>query len=79
MSEEPESIPQEESQLEPPSPQPPVHVGVGTPDPASEPGRPVSVRKLAKLVREHVANILDATDAAVAAFIGEWRRKRDEL
>jgi len=30
------------------------------------------------LVREHVANILDATDAALAAFVAELKRLRGD-
>jgi len=78
MSEEPERIPQEHSQLVPPSYLPPTSAGTGTPDFVPEPGRPVSARELATLIRRHLANVLDATDAALAAFVGEWKRRRGE-
>jgi hypothetical protein len=78
MSEEPERIPQEHSQLVPPSHLTPIPVGAGTPDPAPEPRRPVSARELGMLIRQRLADILDATDAALAAFVGELKSKRGE-
>jgi len=78
MSEEPERIPRDHSQLVPPSHLHPTTVGEGTTGPAPEPRHPVSARELGMLIRKRLANILDATDAALAAFVGELKRRRGE-